>query len=169
MTEWPAAFYVADGDGWQSTVITPGPWDAGFQHAGPPAALIGRAIEGLIHDTDLRVARISFNLRRPVPVALLRIEAELQPGGRRVRYARARLLDSEGRLLIEAEALLMRSAPVTMPARPAALPPFDGAMRLLTSPAAPAVAVRGIPVSVLHHRAGLSHRHGTAAGRRGVW
>ena len=40
------AFYLPLGDDrWGATRHTTGPWDAGFQHGGPPSALLARAIE----------------------------------------------------------------------------------------------------------------------------
>ena len=64
------SFYVPDGDGFVSTELTRGPWDPGSQHAGPPAALIGREIERLPPDDGPRtVGRITYEIQRPVPIA----------------------------------------------------------------------------------------------------
>lgn len=115
MAELPEAFYLPNGNALQASEITIGPWSADFQHAGPPAALLAREVEQLLGDTDLRVARIQFNIQRPVPVAALTVKAELRPGGRRVRYAQAELLDAHGRVLVSAEALLIRQAEVNVP------------------------------------------------------
>ena len=41
------SFFEPDRDGYVATEATRGPWDPGAQHAGPPAALIGREIERL--------------------------------------------------------------------------------------------------------------------------
>ena len=38
-------FYVFDGGHFVSSELTRGPWDADAQHAGPPAALLARALE----------------------------------------------------------------------------------------------------------------------------
>src|SRR5919108_4856364 len=40
-----ASFYELDGARLLPTELTRGPWDPDAQHAGPPAALLGRAIE----------------------------------------------------------------------------------------------------------------------------
>lgn len=125
MTE---AFYVPecqDNDqgekqGWRATEITIGPWDAGLQHAGPPAALLVRELEQKLVDTDLRVARLLLNIRRPVPVDWVFPEAELKPGGKRVRQAGLKLTDEQGRELVTGEALLMRRQPMQIEPRPAA-------------------------------------------------
>ena len=47
MPRVPESFYEPDGDHYVATELTRGPWDPGAQHAGPPAALIGREIERL--------------------------------------------------------------------------------------------------------------------------
>ena len=39
------AFYELDGDRAIPSELTRGPWDTDSQHAGPPAALLGRAME----------------------------------------------------------------------------------------------------------------------------
>ena len=41
------SFFEFDRDAYVATEATRGPWDPGAQHAGPPAALIGREIERL--------------------------------------------------------------------------------------------------------------------------
>ena len=62
------AFYVPDGDRFRSTDWTRGPWDPRQQHAGPPTALLGRAIEGLEGSERFTVARLSVELLRSVPL-----------------------------------------------------------------------------------------------------
>ena len=64
----PEAFYEPDGDGFRATELTRGPWDPGAQHAGPPAALIGREIERLEDAAEFQVGRITFEILRPVPI-----------------------------------------------------------------------------------------------------
>jgi hypothetical protein len=88
------AFYVPDGDGFQPTEWTRGPWDPGAQHAGPPAALVGRAVQAL--DPGLQVARFTMEVLRPVSLTRQRVEAEVVRPGRRVSFARARLADDDG-------------------------------------------------------------------------
>ncbi len=40
----PDAFYERDGERFLATELTRGPWDPDAQHAGPPAALLGRDV-----------------------------------------------------------------------------------------------------------------------------
>ena len=59
---------VAD-DRYIPTVYTRGPWGPDSQHAGPPAALLGRSVltrPGARE--DMRLARITFEIISPVPL-----------------------------------------------------------------------------------------------------
>jgi hypothetical protein len=113
------AFYVAAGDGFESTEHTRGPWDPGSQHAGPPAALIGRAVERLdgLGDSvaDRHVGRITFEILQPVPIAPLRVEAEVVRPGRRVDMAEATLLDDGGAPIVRARAWRLLRREVDLP------------------------------------------------------
>ena len=115
MSAQPDSFYVADGDGFLATELTRGPWDPRSQHAGPPAALIAREIERVGSDGPMRVGRITFEILRPVPIARLRVEAEVVRPGRRVELVEARLFDGDD-LLIRANAWRLRSGSVELPA-----------------------------------------------------
>jgi hypothetical protein len=90
----PTAFYVPDGDRFVPTELTRGPWSAEAQHAGPPAALIARAIESL--PGELALARFTLDVLRPVPLKPLRVEARAIRSGRSTQYATATLSDDDG-------------------------------------------------------------------------
>jgi hypothetical protein len=90
------AFYVPDGDGFASTDHTRGPWDPLYQHAGPPAALLGRAVEHLEDGEDFTVARFTIELLRSVPLHVLTAEARVVRPGRRVQLVEATLSDEDG-------------------------------------------------------------------------
>ena len=65
-----AAFYSTFEDGlFVPSELTRGPWDPGSQHAGPPAALLGQALERCEPRADLQVGRVTFEILRPVPIA----------------------------------------------------------------------------------------------------
>src|SRR5438552_1091533 len=83
------AFYVQDQDLFLPQDWTRGPWDPKFQHAGPPAALLGRAIEQLDSGAEFSVARITIEVLRPIPLSPLQIQAMLRQAGRRVQLAEA--------------------------------------------------------------------------------
>jgi hypothetical protein len=67
------AFYEADGERHVATELTRGPWDPGAQHAGPPSALLARAIELLPDSERFQVGRITFEILRPIPIAPVEI------------------------------------------------------------------------------------------------
>lgn len=81
-----------------STPATAGPWTATAQHGGPPAALLGRALEALAAGSVL--GRFTLDLLGPVPVGPLEIEAEVLRPGRSVSLGEARMYDAAvGRLV----------------------------------------------------------------------
>ncbi len=95
----PDAFYVSDGHRFVPTELTRGPWDAGAQHAGPPSALIGRALERCEPREDMRLGRVTFEILRPVPLAPLEVEARVVRPGRSVELLEATLTGPEGDLV----------------------------------------------------------------------
>jgi len=109
------AFYERDGDLFRATELTRGPWDPGAQHAGPPAALLGYAIESLPEADGFQVGRITFEILRSVPIAPVRIEARVVRPGRRVQMAEAELSDAEGEVLMRARAWMVRVVEVDVP------------------------------------------------------
>jgi hypothetical protein len=123
------SFYEPGEDGlYASTELTRGPWDPGAQHAGPPAALIGREIERLGggrlggDGPPAQVGRITFELVRSVPIAPLRLSAEVVRAGRRVEMVEATLADEAGEPLIRARGWRLRTAEVTFEPPPQETP-----------------------------------------------
>jgi hypothetical protein len=93
------AFYARDGDAFVPSELTRGPWDPGAQHAGPPSALLGRAIERCEPRADLRVGRITFEILAPVPLAPLTVGARVARAGRSVEMLEATLDGPEGEIM----------------------------------------------------------------------
>lgn len=93
----PDAFFVPDGDDrFLSTDWTIGPWSRESQHAGPPAGLLGRAMELVADRADMHMARATFEILRPIPVAPLTVRAEVVRPGRSVVLTAATLSDDNG-------------------------------------------------------------------------
>jgi hypothetical protein len=86
------AFYHRDGDTFVPSELTRGPWDPGAQHAGPPAGLLGRAVER----AGTLVGRITIDILRPVPLAPLRVTSRVARPGRNVELVEAALAGPEG-------------------------------------------------------------------------
>jgi hypothetical protein len=115
------AFYEPAGDLFAATELTRGPWDPGAQHAGPPAALLGREIERLPEAERFHVGRLTFEILRSVPIAPLRVSAGVIRPGRRVQLVEAKLSDEAGETLMRAHAWRIRSAAVELPAESMAM------------------------------------------------
>src|SRR6266516_4040779 len=89
----PTCFYEPLGQAghYRATAATAGPWDPGSQHGGPPAALLATAIEACDAVPGLRLARLTVELLRPVPVGEVVVQAHVLRPGRRVRLIEAQL------------------------------------------------------------------------------
>jgi Thioesterase-like superfamily len=86
------AFYLPLGDDrWRSTIHTTGPWDARFQHGGPPGALLARAIEQCSPRGDMLVARITVDILGAIPVDELELRSRVLRPGRSVELVEAAL------------------------------------------------------------------------------
>ena len=123
------AFYTSAGGGFAATELTRGPWDEGSQHAGPPCALLGRALDQAGAIEPAQVARITYEIVRPVPIARLTTHAEVVRPGRNVELVEGELRH-EGEAVIRARAWRIRTTEVEIdrPApEPAAVPGPDSA------------------------------------------
>ena len=104
-------FYLPLGaDRYASTKATVGPWDARFQHGGPPVALLVRALEGCEPAADTLLSRLTAEFIGPVPVADVDVSARVLRGGRRVQLLEADLT-SEGRPVLRARGWRLRAQP----------------------------------------------------------
>jgi hypothetical protein len=129
MADLPPALYEADGDLLRPSALTRGPWNPGHQHAGPPSALLARAVEGEAGIAGGQVARLAVDVLRPVPLEPLRCAARVIRGGRRVEQLEATLaLAADGAALMRARAWRIRAETVPLP---------DGAADAEAPPAGP--------------------------------
>lgn len=113
---------MPEGLAFTATELTRGPWDPGNQHAGPPAALLARAIERCEPREAAQVARVTVEILRPAPIAPLRATAFVQRPGRSVELLAGSLsLASDGTELMRATAWRIRTTEVELP--PPAEPP----------------------------------------------
>ena len=113
------SFYERDGDRFLPSELTRGPWDPGSQHAGPPAALVGRAIEACDPpDEPTHIGRVSFEILRPVPLAPLTATAQVVRPGRSVELVEGTLSDAEGKPLMRGRAWRLRTRAVELDPEP---------------------------------------------------
>ncbi len=89
------SFFVPDGDRFVPTELARGPWSADAAHAGPPAALLGRAIELLEPRDGLVVSKFAMEILRPVPLRPLTVTTGVVRPGKRVQMAEAVLADGD--------------------------------------------------------------------------
>lgn len=114
----PDAFFVADGARFVATRHTQWPWGPGYQHAGPPAALLARAIQRVIADDPaLRITRLTMELLAPAPITVLDVAASVLRAGKKVRRVEA-TLSADGKAFCRATALCVRTGSVVLPAPP---------------------------------------------------
>jgi hypothetical protein len=93
-----------------ATEFSRGPWDPGAQHGGAPAAMLMRAFERMEGDDALEIARVTYELLRPVPLGELRLEASVARPGRRVQLLEGSMWAPEGVEVVRARALRVARA-----------------------------------------------------------
>jgi hypothetical protein len=140
----PAAYTLVSTSTIRASELTRGPWDPLHQHAGPPIAMVCRAIElkaleqGLTH-----MGRLTANLLRPLPIAELEIELTTDYSGRNAAHYSARLW-GDGKELARFTALAQRENELILPDE------LDGH----PLPQAPSTPAQGAP-----HRMPFDGRH----------
>lgn len=134
-------FHLSE-QGFRPTEVARGPWDAGALHGGAPAALIARAFERLPSLEGLALARITYELLRPVPVEDLMLHAEIVRPGKRVQLLEASLQTAAGVEVVRARGLRVRLANL------------DGAPAtdVLSPPPGPATGVDRLPRTTPPHQ-----------------
>ena len=109
MTE---AFYSLDGDLATPSELTRGPWDPNAQHAGPPSALLARALELCEPREGARMGRVTVEILVPVPIAPLTVSARVARPGRSVELLEASLDGPSGEVM-RARAWRLATADIT--------------------------------------------------------
>src|SRR6202012_5888882 len=91
-----------------------GPWDPRMQHGSAPAGLAVWAPESIPTSVPMRVARVTVDLMRPVPLAPLTLETEVLREGRKIQLCAVRLR-AGGVLTVSATVLKVKLTAETMP------------------------------------------------------
>jgi Thioesterase-like superfamily len=93
------AFYSVEGGRITPTELTRGPWDPQSQHAGPPSALLARAMEACEPREGSRIARVTVEILAPVPIQPLTVSARVARPGRSVELLEAALEGPDGEVM----------------------------------------------------------------------
>ena len=110
-----AAYRAVDADVYESSSLTRGPWHPAPPHAGPPIALVCRAMEaagqahGLTH-----ISRLTANLLRPVPIGALTVAVHTDYVGRNAGHFSAQLM-AAGKEVARFTALVQRESDIALP------------------------------------------------------
>jgi Thioesterase-like superfamily len=120
-------FEPAGTDTFVATPATAGPWSGRSQHGGPPSALAARALERHEPDEGQRLARVTIDILRPVPVGKITVRTRTVRAGRRVAMLEA-VLETDGQEVMHARGWRIAvgdgQAPVTGSGTPP--PPVPG-------------------------------------------
>src|SRR6201994_1536400 len=98
------AIYRVDGNRVISSPDAAGPWDPGMQHGSAPASLVVWAAEAIATPVPMRIARVTVDLMRPVPLAPLTLETEVLREGRKIQLCAVRVR-ADGVLTVNATVL----------------------------------------------------------------
>ncbi|MEO0982524.1 MAG: thioesterase family protein [Pseudomonadota bacterium] len=113
-------YFYFKGDIATATSHGAGPWDPTMLHGGAPTGLIVRVLEDLPSAVPVRLARLTVDLMRPVPIGDLAIETQVTREGRNIQTADI-TLSANGKPVARASALKIRKEMFDLP-KAAALP-----------------------------------------------
>jgi len=115
------AVFRVDGD---RVIVGPhaaGPWDPTMQHGSAPASLVVWAAEAIPVALPMRIARVTIDLMRAVPLKPLTLETEVLREGRKIQLCAVRLW-ADGALVVAATVLKVRLQLEQLPSDIADLP-----------------------------------------------
>lgn len=87
--------------------VAGGPWDPKLQHGSAPSALITAIAEAVPAAVPMRIARLTVDLMRPIPVAPLEIKSEVLREGRKIQLCNIDLF-ADGKLCVRGTVLRIR-------------------------------------------------------------
>jgi hypothetical protein len=118
----PWAYATSDGQTFSASELTRGPWHPEHQHAGPPSALVCRAIERAAAEHGFgHLGRLTANLMRPVSLGECRVEVSPDYVGRNAGHYSARLF-ADNKEVARFTALMQREDDLPVPADTAGHP-----------------------------------------------
>jgi Acyl-CoA thioesterase C-terminal domain/Acyl-CoA thioesterase N-terminal domain len=108
------AIYRVDGNRVEVSPNAAGPWDPRMQHGSAPAGLAVWAAEAIPTPVPMRIARVTIDLMRPVPLQPLTLAREVLREGRKIQLCEVRLL-ADGVVVAAASVLKIRSQALPLP------------------------------------------------------
>src|ERR1700743_2097795 len=108
------AVYRVDGNSVEVATTAAGPWDPRMQHGSAPAALAVWAAEAIPTPVPMRIARVTIDLMRPVPVAPLTLESEVLREGRKIQLCAIRL-HAGNAVVVSANVLKIKTQALQLP------------------------------------------------------
>src|SRR5580704_7571184 len=109
------AIFRVDGGSIEVGPNAAGPWDPRMQHGSAPAGLAVWAAEKIPTPVPMRVARVTIDLMRPVPLAPLTLETEVLREGRKIQLCAVRVR-ADGVLTVNATVLRVKLTGESLPA-----------------------------------------------------
>jgi Thioesterase-like superfamily len=104
------AVFVSDGSAFQTLPSAGGPWSPSMVQGSASAALLTRCIERSRKDAEWRLARLTFDLWRPVAVAPVETQLRVLREGRKAIFSEATLTQGDA-IAARCTALWLRSTP----------------------------------------------------------
>ena len=108
------AIFRVDGNKVEVSPNAAGPWDPRMQHGSAPAALVVWAAEAIPTRVEMRIARVTIDLMRPVPLAPLALHTEVLREGRKIELCAVRLL-ADGIVVVAASVLKVKRQAQPLP------------------------------------------------------
>src|SRR6202012_1700176 len=108
------AIYRVEGNHVITSPDAAGPWDPGMQHGSAPASLVVWAAEAIATPVPMRIARVTVDLMRPVPLAPLTLETEVLREGRKIQLCAVRL-SAGSTVVVNATVLKVKLQAQTLP------------------------------------------------------
>jgi hypothetical protein len=115
------AIFRVDGNRVEVSPNAAGPWDPRMQHGSAPAGLAVWAAEAIPTAVPMRIARVSIDLMRPVPLQPLTLQTEVLREGRKIQLCGIRLL-ADGVVVAAASVLKIKAQAHALPSDVAELP-----------------------------------------------
>jgi hypothetical protein len=101
------AVFRREGERLLPQLLAQGPWDPKHLHGGPICGVLARAVEACASPGPMRVARMTVEMTRAVPMEPFAVHADVTRSGRRIQQIDARI-EAGGRVLARASVLRMR-------------------------------------------------------------